>query len=214
MSGAAIPIIGAVGSSLFGGGSGGAQRGLAPAISGLTNNASFFSRTGAPLLSSAANYYQKLLGNSRAGLQQAIAPITNQIADTYRGAQGQLDYSGVRGPQKDVAEANLAREKAGAIAGVPFQAKTAAVASAAGLGQNLGQMSTSALTPLLGEGQRAYEFNTGQGNLSGEALGGMFAQLLKGFGGPSASPAMKQAAAGDTSIGLLGSSRLGFGFGG
>lgn len=188
MSAAAIPLIssgvGLLG-NLFGGGNGGAQPGLAPAISGLTNNANFFSRTGAPLLSSAASYYQKLLGTSRAGLQTAIAPVTNQIADTYRGANAQLDYSGVRGPQKDVAVANLARDKAGAIAGVPFQAKTAAVNSAAGLGTSLGQMSTSALSPLLGEGQRAFEFNTGQGNLSGEALGGMFAQLLKGlnFGG-------------------------------
>lgn len=190
MSAAAIPLVsagvGALG-SLFGGrgGGGGAQAGLAPAITGLTGNANFFSRTGAPLLSSAANYYQKLLGNSRAGLQQAIAPVTNQIADTYRGANAQLDYSGVRGPQKDVAVANLARDKAGAIAGVPFVAKNAAAASAAGLGTSLGQMSTSALSPLLGEGERAREFNTDQGNLSGEALGGMFAQLLKGinFGG-------------------------------
>ena len=184
MSAAAIPIIGSLAGGLIGGGGGsGAQAGLAPAISGLTNNASFFSRTGAPLLSSAASYYQKLLGNSRSALQTAVAPVTNQIADTYNGARGQLDYSGVRGATKDMAVANLARDKAGAIAGVPFQARAGAASAAAGLGTNLGSLSTGSLSPLLGTGEQSRQFNTGQGNLQGEALGGMFAQLLKGLGG-------------------------------
>lgn len=184
---AAVPALvgGGIGllSKAFGGGSSPASAAQSTATGSTLGQAGFLGSTANPLLSRAAGYYQALLGNSRAGLQTAIAPQVNSIADTYRGAEAGITQQGLRGGAKDMAVANLERDKAGAIGALPLQAKSAAAGAGGQLGATLSGQSLGGYQGLLGVGENARQFNVGQSNLTGQGLGSLTAQILQSTGG-------------------------------
>lgn len=67
---------------------------------------------GSPAYGKALSYYETLLGGNRAAMDQALAPETAQITDTFRGAAKNLDRQGVRGGEKTMAAAELNRDRA------------------------------------------------------------------------------------------------------
>lgn len=74
---------------------------------------------GLPAYQQATDYFQKLLGfKGRAGVQEAIAPQAEQVAGAFRGARSQVLMSGMRGPARDIALADLARSQAGEIGNI------------------------------------------------------------------------------------------------
>lgn len=82
----------------------------------------------------AAGYYMPLVSGARGGMSAALAPERGQITDIYRGARKGLDRSGMVGPGRDVAEAELARDQAGKLAGLAPAARAGAAAALAGMG--------------------------------------------------------------------------------
>ena len=181
MAAAAAPLIGG-GVSLLGKLFGGGSNPATPAMGNVSNQAGFLSGVGNPLLSKASSYYQTLLGNSRSGIQTLLAPETNQIADTYRGAKAGLAQSGMRGGAKDMATANLNRDEAGAVAGLAPAAKASALSGAQGLGLGASQGAQQGYASLLGPAESQYQFGVKESDLTGQGLGSFFAQLLQSFG--------------------------------
>ncbi len=90
---------------------------------------------GMPRLNQAASYYSTLLNGNRAAMTQAIQPEIAGITDTYRGAERSLERSGVRGAQRDVAQAELARSRAGQIGGLLGGVRPMAAQALGQLGQ-------------------------------------------------------------------------------
>jgi hypothetical protein len=93
---------------------GGAQTGAAK----LQTAGSAALDTGAETQRPATTYYDTLLHGNRAQMSQAVAAPTAKITDVYAGATRNLEQSGVRGAQKDVASADLAKNRASAISGL------------------------------------------------------------------------------------------------
>jgi len=97
-------------------------------------------------LGRASSFYNKILGGDRAAQNQLLAPEIAGITDVYRGAERNLTRSGVRGGARDVASAELGRDRASRISGlIPGLRPQAAQA----VGQ-LGQFSTATGTQALG----------------------------------------------------------------
>ena len=181
MSAVAAPLVGggvSLLSKIFGGGSNPA----ASAMGAVGNQAGFLSSVGNPLLSKASSYYQTLLGNSRSAIQTLLAPETNQIADTYRGAKAGLTQSGLRGGAKDMATANLNRDEAGTVAGLPAAAKGAALTGAQGLGTAASGAALGGYQSLVGPAESQYQFGVKESDLTGQGLGSFFASLLQSLG--------------------------------
>lgn len=96
-------------------------------------------QAGQQALRGPTNYYQTLLRGSRPAMAQAVAAPTAAITETYRGAERGLERSGIRGAAKDVASADLNRQRASQIAGLTTGVQPAAADALAGLGgQQLG----------------------------------------------------------------------------
>ena len=100
----------------------------------ITGQGSGLYDVGAPAYSQAINYYRRLLGGSREAITEAVAPQGQAIADIYKGAERSLKAGPLRGGARELASGELSREKTGAIAGLPAQAREAAAAAAGGLG--------------------------------------------------------------------------------
>jgi hypothetical protein len=111
---------------------------------------------GMPAMRSALNYYSTLLQGNRAAMSQAVAGPTAQLTDMYRGAERNLDRQGIRGGGRDLAQAELGRDRAGQLA----RLTTGVQPMAAGA---LGQMGSSAV---------------GQGLGATGAAGGQYGQIL------------------------------------
>lgn len=147
-----------------GGGGGNAMAQAQPAINALTNigktqlnqGQQAFS-FGMPNLQKAGNYWSNLLSGSRAGIAGAIAPEVSALTDTYRGAQRSLERS-APGPGRDVAAAELNRQRAGQIGGLALGVRPAAAEQLGSLGQ----------------------FGVTSGLQGTQGAGGTFAQLLSG----------------------------------
>ncbi len=91
---------------------------------------------GEQALQGVEGYYSPLLRGDRAAIDQSLSPEIAGITDVYRGANKNLDRSGIRGPQRDVASAELNRDRAGQLALLRPQARAGAAAGMAGLGTN------------------------------------------------------------------------------
>lgn len=158
---------------------------------------------GMPLLQTTSNYYRALVGGDRGAMDAALAPDRAAITDTYRGAEKGI--TNLRGPTRDLARAELARSKAGALGLLPAQARRGAVEGA----QHAGEYATSAGMDARSRGASLYESAAGlaaqganaanttaqtgiqQGYLNlaqgrqnydmASGLGGLFGEVLKGI---------------------------------
>jgi hypothetical protein len=172
------------------------------AIGGAQNAAGALSTTGsglinqgAPLTSQASNYWATLLGGNRAQMAQATAAPRAAITDVYRGAESNLERSGVRGASRDRATAELGRDRASKIAGLttgvqPFAAQQ--LADIGGeqtrLGAGMLGQSGSIWGNLLGQGFQNRAYARHEGEKAGTSIGGFLFDILSGtigkkFGG-------------------------------
>lgn len=156
------------------------------------NRANQLFQTGMPQAMSAGNYWQTLLGGNRAAMAQATAGPRGALTDQYRGAERGLERSGIRGGARDLATAQLSRDRAGQIAGLTTGVQPGAAANLAGLGtsligagtQNLGLASStlggagSLFGHLAGLGQQGYQFQQGRSDEANAALGRSLFELL------------------------------------
>lgn len=89
---------------------------------------------GTPVLGQATGYYQRLLSGNRAETTAAVAPEASAISDVYAGAQRGLARS-APGPLRDVATADLNRERAGKIAGLVAGVRPGAASALTQIGE-------------------------------------------------------------------------------
>jgi hypothetical protein len=164
---------------------------------------------GTQFLGQAAGYYAPILAGNRASIASSLAPERGQITDIYRGASRGLDRSGIRGADRELAEAELTRQKAGQLAGLAPLARAGAAQALTGIGaqeQGTGLGLTSAGTNLSGQGVSAKSAGTsalsaalgvaqGRANVErghemgiGQATGGLLFDALKSQGGRKATP--------------------------
>lgn len=142
---------------------------------------------GLPAARKAVGYYQTLLGGNRAAMAQATAAPRAAITDTYRGAEANLDRSGVQGASRMRAEAELSRDRAAQIAGLTTGVQPAAAAALSSLGPTLtgqGATSTSAAgtvwSNLLGEGARNRVYARQEGENTGTEIGKLIFDTIAG----------------------------------
>lgn len=140
---------------------------------------------GAPLTQQAGNYWSTLLGGNRAQMAQATAAPRAAITDTYRGAESNLERSGVRGAQRDVAQAELGRQRAGQIAGLTTGIQPFAAQQLGAMGSDLtgkgGQLASSAGTiwnSLLGEGYKNRVYARDEGAEASAGIGPILFDIL------------------------------------
>ena len=105
--------------------------------SALTSSGTALTSMGMPGVQGAQNYYQTLLGGNRAQMALATAGPRAAITDQYRGAEHNLERSGVRGAVGDLARATLNREQTGKIAGLTAGVQPEAAGAVANIGTNL-----------------------------------------------------------------------------
>lgn len=163
------------------------------ALSGAQGTAGAMSAQGQALVqqgqanqSPAANFYRTLLQGSRGSMNQAVAAPTAAISDVYSGAEKNLEHSGVRGAARDVASADLGRQRASQISGLITGVQPAA---AQGLAQIGGQQTGQGLSAqvasgnlfgnLLGEGFRNRVYGNQQADQAGQSTGGLIASLVQ-----------------------------------
>ena len=141
-----------------------------------------------------AGYWSKLLGGNRAAMSQATAGAKGSITDIYRGAERGLERSNVRGAQRDVAKAELGRDRAGKIAGLTTGVQPYAAESLAGLGGNIADIGTQTTGQganlsaqggniwgnLLGEGRANRQYGRAEGEKAGGSIGSFLFDILSG----------------------------------
>lgn len=157
-----------------------------------------------------ANYYSTLLNGSRSQIAQALQPERQALSDTYRGAERGIERSGARGAAKDMAVAELQRQKAGQIGGLAAAVRPGAAQALTQIGQTatsqgLGatQGAASIYDQLLGRaGQQADRASEARGGL-GEQIGSILSNIMK-KGGTAAVKKGVGSAAGKTIAGTAG----------
>lgn len=105
--------------------------GLARLISGQGSN---LYNVGSPAYQQALAYYQRLLGGDHAAITEAVAPEGEAVSEVYKGAGKSLEAGPLRGGAKDLATAELSRQKTGQIAAIAPAARQAAAGAAGQLG--------------------------------------------------------------------------------
>ncbi|HXU05481.1 MAG TPA: hypothetical protein VN903_31195 [Polyangia bacterium] len=90
---------------------------------------------GFPQLQKTAGYYGALLGGNRQAVTQALAPTVEHIGETYKGAERNLTRM-APGAGRDEAAADLNRQKAAQIGGLPIAARSEAATALTGMGQS------------------------------------------------------------------------------
>lgn len=121
----------------------------------------------------AQNYYKSLLSGGRAGLTAATAPESAAALDYYKGAEGKVTNT-MRGGGRDMALAELDRQKVGQLAVLPAQAR-------AGAAQGL----VGASAPLINAGANQTQQGLGAAGAGfGQAtqVYGQQADAAKGYG--------------------------------
>lgn len=103
----------------------------------LTGSGVELSRYAMPGVNQSLNYYQTLLGGNRAAMAQATAAPRAAVTDTFRGAERNLEHSGIRGAGRDLAVAELNRDRAAKIAGLTTGVQPQAAANLANLSTNI-----------------------------------------------------------------------------
>ncbi len=178
-----------------------ALQGAQSAAGNLTQQGNALIGQGVPLLGQAGNYWQTLLSGNRAAMAQATAGPRAALTDVYRGAESNLERSGVRGAARDVATAELGRDRAGQIARLTTGMQPAAAQALGGIGSQflgtgapmLGQAG-SIWGNLLGAGAQNRMSAREEGEKGGKAIGGLLFDILQGtigkkFGGGGGSTA-------------------------
>lgn len=172
-----------------------ALQGAQSTAQNLTTQGNTLLGQGAPLLGQAGNYWQTLLGGNRAAMAQATAGPRAALTDVYRGAEANLDRSGIRGAQRDVAAAELGRDRAGQIARLTTGVQPAAAQGVGmignqllGTGASLAEGAGSIWGNLLGQGQYNRMYGRAEGEKSSKAIGSLIFDILSGtlgkkFGG-------------------------------
>jgi hypothetical protein len=143
-----------------------------------------------PWLRQAGNYYSTLLSGNRAAQSQAVAPGYAAATDVYRGAQRNLDQQGIRGAARDVASADLNRQRASQLAGLVTGVQPAAAGALSKLGIEGMQSAAPLLSTsgniygnILGRGMQNRQWATQQGTEAGSAWGQLFRDMMEDFGG-------------------------------
>lgn len=159
-------------------------------------------QSGQQLQQGPANYYQTLLRGSRGAMANAVAAPTAAITETYRGAERGLERSGVRGAAKDVATADLNRQRASQIAGLTTGVQAGAADRLAEMGgqqvsQGVGALSAGGglygqagnlYSGMLGEGARNRMYARNEGAQAGQQWGGLVFDLINMIPGKKSPP--------------------------
>lgn len=142
---------------------------------------------GFPLLQRSASYYGSLLNGNRASVTSTLAPTVSQINQTYSGASRNLDRM-APGAGRDEARAELDRQRAGQVGGLPLQARQGAAASLMGLGESAVGGGTGALGSassiygqLIGANQTQQNINNQQDYQLGQNLSQIIGQFLQAY---------------------------------
>lgn len=174
----------------------GAGTALAGQGTGLFNTGTGMVGQGQATVAGPTSYYQKLLGGNRALASQAIAAPRAAISDVYRGAERGLEQGGVRGAQRDVAKAELARGKAGQISSLITGVQPGAAGALTSIGENqtsqgaglaatgVGATGSSGniFQNLLGQGTANRKYGRAEGEKFGTGFGGLIFDLLNASG--------------------------------
>lgn len=206
-----------------------ATKGLQTSGSDLSKFGDTLASTGAPLLDQSqksltqaggaynqvGSYLSPILSGSRGAVNQALAPDLAAITETYRGAGKAVEQSGMRGGTRDLANAELNRDRAGKLALLPSQARASAATGMMDVGSGqagVGATQAGAASNLFGNATAAKQGATGAyGTLfhganqqqalmqqrtmgSGNAIGSMIFDAVKskgskGGGGTGGTPA-------------------------
>lgn len=117
-------------------------------------------QTGKETQAPATSYFDTLLRGNRAQQSQAVAAPSAAITDVYRGAERNLEHSGVRGAERDVASAELGRGRASQLASLVTGVQPAAASALTSIGQTqqaqgagMVGSANSTYAGLLGQGQ-------------------------------------------------------------
>jgi len=156
-----------------------AQAGLASSLGNLAN---IYAGQAGPNITSASDYWQKLLGSPQAQ-QQALGPSEGNISQAYQGAKQTIQNTLPQGGEKNLALAQLPTAQAGSIAqlyqGLGPQAATQLGNLGLGVGGlgvgsgGVGAQAGGTLTSLAGQ----------QSLAKGQALGGLGQGLGAAAGG-------------------------------
>lgn len=143
-----------------------------------------------PALGQATNYWQTLLGGNRAAMAQATAGPRAALTDQYRGAERGLERSGLRGGVRDLASAELSRDRASKIAGLTTGVQPGAAEQLGNLGQVSAQLGIGAAGAganiwqhLLQGGFENRKYGRQEGQNFGAGLGGLIFDILSGVSG-------------------------------
>lgn len=150
-----------------------------------------FQQLGLPAVQQGMSYWDTLLRGSRSAMAGATAGPRGAITDAYRGAEHNLEHSGVTGAARDQATAELNRDKVGKIAGLTSGVQPEAAQQLSGLGTGLVSQGGSQVNAagglfqnLLGQGYNNRVYARGEGEKAGKGIGGfLFDILSSGFGG-------------------------------
>ncbi len=186
MAGAAIPAVigaaGSIGSALIGSRRSGAEKqalaGQQASASQLMSQGQSLFGAGMPAMRSALSYYDTLLNGNRAAQAQAIAAPTANITDMYRGAERNLERTGVRGGVKDLAMAELGRDRTSKLAQLTTGVQPMAAGALGSLGGQAAGMATGATSAAGGQ----YSTILGQQFQNRQNTNAMFGQAADNTG--------------------------------
>ncbi|HEX5579104.1 MAG TPA: hypothetical protein VFY43_05500 [Candidatus Limnocylindria bacterium] len=137
-------------------------------------------RSGRETLQAPGQYFKTLLSGNRAAMSQAIAGPAAQLTGNYRGAARALDQQGVRGAARDVAVADLNRDRVSKIAGLTTGMQPYAAEQLKSLGETQqalapGMLGTSGsiYSGLLGQGANNRAYARQEGEKTAKAIGGL-----------------------------------------
>lgn len=172
-----------------------ALTGAQQAAGTLTQQGQTLTNLGLPALNQSTDYYQTLLRGSRPAMAVATAGPRAAINDQYRGAERGLERSGLRGATRDLAAAELNRQRAGQVAGLTTGVQPYAADALNRTGMGLVGQGTSALSSvgniwsdLLGQGARNRMYARGEGENFGKSMGSLIFDILSGTIGKSKAP--------------------------
>lgn len=135
---------------------------------------------GQQTLDAPGQYFRTLLSGNRAAMSQAIAGPAAQLTGNYRGAQRALDQQGVRGAARDVAVADLNRDRVSKIAGLTTGMQPYAAEQLKSMGETQQALAPGMLGAsgslygnLLGQGSINRQYARSEGEKTATAIGGL-----------------------------------------
>lgn len=160
----------------------------------LAKQGTMLTQAGMPAVTGATDYYTALLRGNRAQMGLATAAPRAALTEQYRGAERGLERSGVRGATKELARAELSRDRASRVAGLTTGVQPMAAQALGGLGTTLTGQGTAAhygaganYAGLLRAGTENRVYGREQGQQAGSAWGSTIFDLLMGGAGGGSS---------------------------